>query len=103
MSEDVCNVRTAPVFSLPSKGASLPSAKRSRGGPELPCAKQFASAYESAARLRNDFELSEEQRDLPTVTRTSPTPSTGPASKRPISIPESPCAASWLPSDPFKP
>jgi len=69
--------RQLRVFSMPSKGPYLPSAERSRGGAEFPRAKQFASAYESAARFRNEFELSEEQHDLPTFARTSPNPSTG--------------------------
>src|SRR5260370_5723167 len=57
------------VFSMPSKGAYLPSAEQSRGGAGFPHVKRFAYAYESAPRLGTIFELSEEQHDLPTVTR----------------------------------
>src|SRR5690348_4046019 len=66
--------RQLRVFSMPSKGAYLPSAERSRGNAGCPRAKQIACAYEAPARSRNDFELSEQQHDLPTVTRSAQNP-----------------------------
>ena len=67
-------------FSMPSKGAHLPSVERSRGGVGFPRTKDFASTYEAEARFKSDIEMSEDLHDLPTVTRSSPNPSTGPLS-----------------------